>query len=231
MRRTCFLAIAALLLIASGTARAQLPTTFAYAVCSADSFYVIWTTYDPDPYGYPNWMGFDIMRRAVPGCGEYEMLNADVIPRAFVTTTQYFGGVTPYPGKEYEYIVRPVDADHQLVAIPGFCLGLSCNAYATCAPTTTPAVIGTVVDWGWAVAINPCPGSCYPGVYLENSAGGDALRPYAGTSTTVRLFGVVGCGSVEGCSISQLDHWDLGPCDGITPTSSHTWGQVKIRYR
>src|SRR5262245_27588960 len=90
MRRICLLSIAALLLFASGTARAQLPTASAYAVCSADSFYVIWTTYDPDPYGYPDWMGFDIKRRAVPGCGEYEILNADIIPRALVTTTQYF---------------------------------------------------------------------------------------------------------------------------------------------
>src|SRR5262249_33094790 len=160
-------AIAACLLITAAPARAQYPYISAYATCfSPDSFYVIIPQFDPyaDPYAYPYWAGFDILRRAVPGCGDFETVNADIIPRVFATTTYYFGGVSPSPATEYTYIVRPVDADHQLVSIPGFCQ--PCVGYATCAPLTTPFTIGTMYDVSGMLFVNPCPGACYPGAYL-----------------------------------------------------------------
>src|SRR5262245_14456395 len=229
MHRILFAAVASLVLLTAGTARAQHPLVSAYSTCYADSFYVIFTNVDPtgDPYAYPDWVGYDILRRAVPGCDTYETLNGDIIPRVFGTTTHYFGGIPPSPGTLYEYIVRPVDADHQLVPIPGYCQ--PCVSYATCEPLTTPFTIGTMFDAGWAVFVNPCPGACYPYVYVENPQA-DALRPYAGTNTTLRLFGTAYCGTVEGCAL-QLEHFDIGPCPGVVPAARQTWGKLKTIYR
>ena len=230
MPRTFLFAIAACLLLTAAPARAQYPYVSAYATCfSPDSFYVIIPQFDPyaDPYAYPNWMGFDILRSALPGCGAPERINADIIPRVFGTTTYYFGGTAPSPGTLYVYSVQPVDADHQLVSIPGFCQ--PCVAYETCTPAVTPFTVGTLTDIGFAVLVNPCPGSCYPSAYVEKPQA-TPLLPYVGTSTIVRLYGQANCGTVEGCSLT-LDHFDIGPCEGITAASSRTWGQVKIRYR
>jgi hypothetical protein len=229
MRRFRLLAIVSLLVLTAGTAHAQYPFTSASAFCAApDSFYVGWTTYDPtaDPYAYPDWVGYDILRRAVPTCGGYETLNAEVVPRVFGTHTHYFGGVAPSPGTQYEYIVRPVDLDRQPVSIPGFCQ--PCVGYETCTPLTTPFTAGTLIDAGWAVFVmNPCP--CYPAAYVENPQA-DAIRPYAGTGATLRLFGQAGCGTVEGCALN-LEHFEVVPSCEITAASARTWGQVKIRYR
>ena len=90
MVRSWILALAAVALLAAGTAHAQFPYTSAYAFCGSidgappDSFYVIWTTYDPtgDPNAYPDWVGYDVLRRPVPGCGGFEQVNSDFIPRA-----------------------------------------------------------------------------------------------------------------------------------------------------
>lgn len=229
MRRTCFLAIASLAVLVAGTASAQHQIS-AYATCFApDSAYVIWSAYDPsgDPYAYPDWVGYDVLRRAVPGCDQFERINDDFVPRFFGTTTHYFGLVTPSPETQYEYLVRPVDADHQPVSIPGFCA--PCVAYASCTPLTTPFTAGTVYDLGWAVFVNPCVGTCYPAAYVENPQA-DALRPYAGTTTTLRLYGIANCGTVEGCALN-LEHWDIAPCEGPTAATGRTWGQLKIRYR
>jgi hypothetical protein len=234
MYRTCLLTLVAVAVLGTGTAHAQLSTS-AYAFCGSidgappDSFYVIWTTYDltGDPYLYPDWVGYDVLRRPVPGCGSFEQVNTDFIPRVFGTYTHYFGGVPPSSATLYEYIVRPVDADHQPVSIPGFCA--PCVAYATCTPDATPFTIGTLTDLGWAVLVNPCPGTCYPAAYVEGPQA-DPLRPYAGTSTTVRLYGTANCGTVEGCALT-LDHFDLGPCGGVVPAAASSWGRVKIRYR
>jgi hypothetical protein len=227
MHRICFAAVASLVLLAAGTARAQYPFVSSSSICYADSFYVIFTNVDPtgDPYAYPDWVGYDILRRAVPECTPPVTVNAEMIPRVFGTTTHYFGGITPAPGTLYEYVVRPVDADHQPVSIPGYCQ--PCASYATCEPLTTPFTVGNVYDAGWAVFVNPCP--CHPPAYVENPQA-DALRPYAGTSTTVRLFGQAGCGTVEGCALS-LEHFDIVPNCAVTAASTRTWGQVKIRYR
>jgi len=230
MRRLTVFGIVSLALLAAGSAHAQSPFLSAYATCAPpDSFYVIWTTYDPnaDPYAYPNWVGYDVLRRALPGCGSYETVNADLIPRHFGTMTHYFGGVSPSPATEYEYIVRPVDADHQLVSIPGFCA--SCVAYGSCQPLTTPFTTGTIYDVSGMLFVNPCPGTCEPAAYLTGPHA-EELRPYAGSSTTVRLFGVANCGTVEGCAL-DLEHWEIGPCSGVVPTARPSWGRIKTIYR
>ena len=235
MRRMIFLSIAILALATIGTGRAQAQYFYlsAYTTCAItsgdpDSSYVIWTTYDvnSDPYAYPDWAGYDVMRRTLPGCDPEVRVNEEIIPRQVgMTHTRYFGDAAP-SGTLYEYRVVPVNTDHQLVFIGGgFCS--PCNAFVTCPPLSTPVTVGTLTDFGWALFINPC--ACYPGAYFEGPYANE-LRPYAGTNTAFRFFGSLGCGTVEGCSLG-IDHWELAPGCGIVPTAKRSWGSLKTIYR
>ena len=235
MRGTLVISAACLALAAAGarTVHAQNFYLSAYTTCAItssnpDSNYVIWTTYDvnSDPYAFPDWVGYDVMRRTLPGCDPEVRVNEEIVPRQVgMTHTRYFGTVAPSGGL-YEYRVVPVDADHQLVFIGGgFCS--PCNAFVTCPQFSTPMTIGTLTDLGWALLITPC--QCYPGAYFEGPHA-DELRPYAGTSTTIRFFGTMNCGTVEGCAL-DIDHWELAPTCGVTPTARDSWGRLKTIYR
>lgn len=217
-----------LLLLGALPAGAQ-HTLSAYSTCAPDdSVYVIWTLYDPtnDPYAHPEWVGYDVLRRGVATCEDFVRANNEIIPRlAGQSHERYWGEVIPSTGVVYEYRVIAVDADHQQIFLPGFCA--PCNVYQPCPQLSTPITIGTIEDWGWAVAVMPCPGTCYPGAYIQNPVG-DPLRPYAGTGTAFRFFGAVGCGTVEGCSMGP-DHWEAATC--VTPTVTRTWGRLKTIYR
>lgn len=232
MPRIHLLAIACLMLLAVGTRGAQAQYLSAYSTCSiasppADSLYVIWTTYEPfPPSDHPEWVGYDVMRRALPGCDGYVRANEEIIPREVGTThTVYWGEPTPAPGTLYEYRVIAVDANRQQLFYPGFCA--PCDVYQECPQLSAPVTVGTLVDETLWLRVIPCPGTCYPAPYFDGPIA-DALRPYAGTNTTFRFFGTVGCGGVEGCSMN-VDHWELTSC--VTPAATHSWGRLKTIYR
>ncbi|HKQ58710.1 MAG TPA: hypothetical protein VJY35_12650 [Candidatus Eisenbacteria bacterium] len=219
-------ALASILLIASGSrpAHAQFPSISAYSTCSPDSAYVVWQTFDP-AHAYPEWAGFDVFRRALPGCDELVRLNQEIIPR--LTEAGYslaFG--EPSTSATAEYRVLPVDASRQTVFIPGFCS--PCNAFVNCPPNSGPITEGTLVELApQFVYVIPCPGTCYPSPYLANGVPSE-LVPFIGTPTAFRFFGQVGCGGVEGC-VLNIDHWEPATC--VTPTAARTWGQLKTIYR
>ena len=232
MPRPLFVAIATAVLLAPGAPAAQGYHLSAYSTCAnSDSLYVIWYASEPPgPNPYPDWVGYDVPRRVPTECGGWESfarVNDEIIPRAVGTTqTFYFGQVVPATGTLYEYWVQPVDLNHQ----PSYpCCGYCspCNVLQVCPPLSAPVTIGVIEDWGWAVAVVPCPGTCYPGAYIEGPIA-DQLRPYAGTGTTFRFFGDVGCGTVEGCAL-QPDHWELTTC--VTPAATTSWGRLKTIYR
>jgi hypothetical protein len=230
MRRSIPLTLASLLLaVAAPEAHAQISVT-AYSACAPpDSAYVIWTTYDPsaDPYAVPEFVGYDVMRRVIPGCEEYVRANEEIIPRVFGTTTHYFQELSVAPGAVVKYQIRAVDADRQQVFIPGFCFSLSCETHLVCPPLSAPITIGRLEQIGSFVYVIPCPGTCYPSPYLdpETAAG---LAPYVGTSATFRFFGNVVCGGIEGCGIG-VDSWEPATC--VTTTKPVSWGRLKTIYR
>ena len=232
MHRTRFVPIASLALLAAATRPTHAQTFIyvsAYATCAGpDSLYVIWTAVDAaaDPNAYPEFVGYDVMRRPMGECVDYVPANAEIIPRVIGTTTHYFGELTPEAGRTFEYRVRAVDQNRQQVFIPGFCS--PCESYVNCPPLEAPITIGTLVDIGAGfIYVTPCPGSCYPFPYLDPKTA-DQLRPYAGTSTAFRFFGTIGCGSLEGCSIG-VDRWEFTTC--VTPVTTRSWGQLKTIYR
>jgi hypothetical protein len=67
-----------------------------------------------------------------------------------------------------------------------------------------------------------------PSAYLEGGVPG-GLAPYVGTPTALSLFGSIGCGSVEGCYFTAVDHWQVTTC--VTSTATRSWGQLKAIYR
>jgi hypothetical protein len=216
------------LVLGARPAQAQ-HTLSAYSTCaSSDSLYVIWTLYDAtaDPTAHPEWVGYDVLRRALPGCDAYVRANDQSIPRlAGQTHTRYFGEVVPATGTLYEYRVIAVDASHQQIFLPGFCA--PCDVYQSCPPFSAPVTVGTLLEEASWLRVSPCPGSCYPAALLEGPIA-DELRPYAGTTTAFQFFGTVSCGGVEGCALS-VDHWDLSSC--VTPTATRSWGRLKTIYR
>lgn len=229
MHRSRLIAFASLALLAAvaPAARAQQYVSV-YGACSTppDSTYAIWLSYDPDPLAYPNWVGYDVMRRVHPGCDDYVAANAQIIPRAPGTIQEfYFQEASPAPGQVVEYRIRAVDASHQEVFIPGFCA--PCDAYVNCPALSGPMTIGSLVQIGSFVYVTPCPGTCYPAPYLDDDAA-TALAPYVGTSATFSFFGQVSCGSVEGCSM-LVDHWESTTC--VTPNKASSWGRLKTIYR
>jgi len=225
MRRTFALVIAAaaFLLLASGTRPARASIS-AYSTCSPDSSYVIWNTYDPEPAN-PEWVGFDVLRRVMPGCDEYVRANDEIIPRqAEAGYMSSFG--EPSDGTTREYRVIAVDANRQRLFFPGFCG--PCEAYVTCPPNGSPITVGTLQELALGfVYVIPCPGSCYPAPYFTDGVPPE-LAPYVGTSATFSFFGQVACGGVEGCFFTP-DHWTSGTC--VTPAATQSWGRLKTIYR
>jgi hypothetical protein len=219
-------ALVSLLLLAAGPrpAHAQFPSISAYPTCLSDSSYVVWSVFDPAP-GHPEWVGFDVFKRVLPGCADYVRMNDQIIPR--LPEPGYTIGLgEPASGKAVEYRVIPVDINRQQVFLPGFCS--PCNAFANCPDLSSPITVGTLSELAPGfVYVIPCPGTCYPAPYF---AGGvpAGLAPYVGTSTAFSLYGDVACGGVEGCSLT-VDHWTLTSC--VTPVVTRSWGQLKAIYR
>jgi hypothetical protein len=228
MHRSPLIVVASFALLASlaSGARAQQYVS-AYAACSTtDSTYAIWLAGDPDPTAYPNWVGYDVMRRVHPGCDDYVAANAAIIPRVAGYQTFYFQELNPSPGHEIEYRILPVDASHQQIFIPGFCA--PCDGYTACPVASVPITVGTLQELAQGfVYVIPCPGTCYPSAYLDQNTAA-ALAPYVGTNTTFNFFGHVGCGGVEGCGL-QADRWEQTTC--VTPNKAASWGRLKTLYR
>lgn len=232
MARPALLAVVSVTVLTAGTAGAQGYTLSAYPYAAdPESLYVIWTTSEPPgPDPYPAWVGYDVLRRAA-GQGECEWanfvrVNDTIIPREVGQThTRSFGERAPSTATLYEYRVLPVDANRQ-PAYPccGFCA--PCNVFVSSPASSAPIAVGVIEDWGWALYVNPCPGTC-PGGYFEQGPV-DELRPYAGTGTAFRLFGTIGCGTTEGCALN-VDRWEITSC--VTPTVPRTWGALKTIYR
>ena len=222
------IAVVSLLFLAGGfrPALAQFPSISAYPACLVDSSYVVWSVYDPDQ-GHPEWVGFDVLRRVMPGCDGYVRVNDQIIPRN--TGPGYtIGFGEPASGMAVEYRVVPVDLNRQQVDLGGgFCS--PCNAFANCPPFSSPITVGTLAELATGfVYVIPCPGTCYPSAYFEGGVP-EGLAPYVGTSTALSLFGSINCGGVEGCSFNAVDHWQLATC--VTPVAKRSWGQLKAIYR
>lgn len=195
-----------------------------------------WTfSEDPNnPVGHPEWTGYDVYRRALPGCAAGTRVNATPFPRTpGVTESFTYLEAAPSLQTTFDYQVVPVDsARNPLTFSPAECQcgGPMSHGWASCPPNSAPLSQGTLTDLGWAIYLmNPCPGSCYGLFYVSQPEMIQQLRPYAGTGAVVRLWGTAGCGDIEGCGAS-LDHWDLAACPS-TAVRTTSWGRLKVIHR
>jgi hypothetical protein len=221
----------ALLVLSAAASRAGGFTLIQAAIdCSnGTTATVSWTMYvDPDnpPAPIAEWVGYDVFRRSAGDCGPYVRLNQEIIPKAPAFQTLSWND-SPTSETVFEYFVDVVDAQRQHVNL-GFA-DIHTRTWTTCPEFSTPITVGKIEDWGWALYIQPCAGSCYAGAYFSDEKRMTELRPYAGTEQIVRFFGSIGCCSVEGPGI-LIDHYELGAC-GITPAARASWGQLKAIYR
>jgi hypothetical protein len=205
----------------------------ASAGCSGDSLSFRWTfSEDPQfPTGHPEWVGYDVLRRSLAECGPFVRVNAEPFPRVLGATESFtYREAAPAPMTTFEYRLAYVDANRQPVV-----LGVSaCDdcafalAWASCPQYSAPLTQGTLGDWGWALYVQPTTGTCYESFYFDDPRAVEELRPYAGTGTTIRLFGEGFCGTVEGCGM-RVDHYEA--VEGPTPVHRSTWGHLKVIYR
>lgn len=191
-----------------------------------------WIETPGNPVGYPNWIGYDVLRRQAGTCDPYARLNDQSFPRVVGQThSGSFSEVAPALHTTFEYRVVPVDASHQQVIMSSVDCEPPCIHYASasCPDLSGPTTLGVVAqDLGWTVLIAPCSGSCWYSFYVSGSAV-QALQPYVGTGRVFAFYGPFGCGGIEGCglAVTRYDPADCGP----TPTQSTSWGRLKTAYR
>ena len=187
------------------------------------------------PVVRPDWVGYDVMRRAAASCGAVERVNDEIFPRTVGATHGHsLTDAAPAEGVAYEYRVVPVDAARNPVTLGlGWCDPCADRNWASSPTYSAPLTVGTILGGG-LLDVSPCPSTCFPVVYVDVLYGGAEqylkLVPYADTGTVVRLFGRIFCGTTEGCAI-VVDHFDLQTCDSITPTRGIRWGSLKTLYR
>ena len=226
-------AVAAGALLATGAANAGY--LYTSAQCAGSSISVRWTLYG-DPGGYPNFVGYDLYRRAQPECGLPVRLNAEILPRIpGQTHTVTFVDSTAATATMYRYDVALVDANHHGIIWQEFCDPCFSFAWESCPQFSAPLVQGTLESalplW---LSLWPCPGvDCYTHFYIERPWPPE-LEQYVGTGTAVRIYGPWSCANTEGCFIFGVVNFDVRPC-GITaveePEAPGTWGAIKAAYR
>ncbi len=239
MIRAPWMAVASLVILASLSAPARAGLLSTYATCDgSDNITVQWSFYeDPqNPVGHPEWVGYDVLRRSLDPCEPWTRVTATPYLRTpGISESFTYVEAAPAAQTAYEYQVILVDAGRNPLLFPI----TECDcwngsfAWVSCPLFSAPLTQGTLTDGGWALYVNPCPGSCYSACYLEGPLAPSLeqeLRSYLGTGTVLRFYGTLACGGVEGCGL-RLNHFDVAPCGSVVPATRSTWGQIKVLYR
>lgn len=206
------------------------PPTYSYASlsaqCNSGAMQIRLLAHDAGEH--PEIAGFHLYRRTLGSCDSSRRLTASPWTRnAGVDFTYTWTDATAPGGLAHEYHITAVDTnggevdaytlfsvlDSQLYDIS------SCNVDA-------PIGAGTVEDWGWVLAIVPCPASCFDLILAEQFP--PALRNLAGTGATAVVFGSFVCGTVEGC-LGHVTQFAPSACQ--VAAQPRTWSGFKRLYR
>jgi hypothetical protein len=195
-----------------------------------------WYEYAGCPTGDPAWTGYDLYRRSAEDCGAWVRVNPEPFHRTMGVSESFTFVDTPPAPQAYEYEVMLVKDDRTQAPYPDYreCGFWCCTqrAFAGCPVASVPVAHGLLVDWGWTLAVERCSGTCFTSAYLVADGAHrqilEAMVPYIGSE--VRIYGTVGCGSIEGCSIG-VSRFDVVPCSEVTEAGHTSWGRVKTIYR
>lgn len=218
-----------LALVLPAAAGAQPPTySYAYlnAGCNGGTMQIVVTAYDRGEH--PEFTGFHVYRRTLGTCAAPVRVTAAPVPRAAGTDyTLTVNDPTAAGDLAHEYHLMAVDSSGVESDAYGLFSVLDSQLYdiASCSPSP-PIAAGFVEDWGWALAVTPCPAGCFAWALLEEFP--PELRALAGTGTPVLVYGWFGCGSVEGC-LGHVTTFTTGSCQ--VGVQERTWGGLKRLYR
>ncbi len=164
-------------------------------------------------------------------CGTWVRINDVPYRRTMGASESFTHADAPPPGASYEYHIMIVRDDRTQAPYPenGSWMGSSPYTYAGCPESSVPVTHGTIVDWGYTLALQACPGSCFASGFFEGYDVVENLRSHIGAE--VRIFGHIGGGSIEGNYIYNVDHFELAPCTTVIPARPTTWGRLKAIYR
>lgn len=226
--------LAGVVLLAGSSRMAGAGVQTSTATCTgAPQITFSWDWYEFDFYttAHPEWVGYDVLRRPLNTCTPFERINAQSLPRVFGQAhSNVFVDTPPSQSETYEYRAVPVDVNRDPVVM----LYPDCDppcvkpTWASCPPASAPLVVGEITDWGWALAIGPCPGSCFFGFYFDGPIAQE-LRDQGRVGTIVKLFGTGWCCGVEGAAMNAVA-WEPGNCVS-TPARRTSWGELKTIYR
>ena len=227
--RSCAVALITLIAGCVVLARAQDPVypwvTFV-GTCQGSTMELVLTGEDDGQH--PEVTGFDIVRRTHGACGdEWVRITADPIPRVFGEAFDLrCTDPSAADGALYYYQVFGVDAQrtartdlYTLYWMPGS----NDATFAGCGHTL--AGHGTLTDDGGWWLFEPCPGTCFPSVWVEQWL--DTLEPFVGTGVALALYGGFGW-TIEG-HLMIVEDFEIQPC--TTAAQPSTWSKAKQIYR
>lgn len=237
--RSRFVLVSAIALTVTGLTAGPVRVTHAGAMSASASctgpqqitFSWQWGESSSYPTDRPEWVGYDVLRRPINACGPVERINPEPFPRLHGQSHSHsFVDTPPSTFETYEYQAIPVGSSRDPVHLGVYDCDPPCvkPAWASCPTASAPLTIGVLDDWGWAMAVQPCPGSCYVGFHFGNPIAQE-LRDQGRLGTIVKMYGRGWCCGVEGAAMDAT-RWEPGDC-GPTPTVRPSWGELKTIYR
>lgn len=211
-------------------ASGYLTTTATSGAGTTASVHWEWSQIPDSPADPAAWVGYDVLRRPAAPCGEFVRITpTPVLRMPGVSEAFTIQDALPASAALYQYRVVPVDAQRNALTL-GWQVCDQCvwNAWVSGPDLSAPIVVGTLLDMGWALQVQPCGDGCYPLGYVDREWA-TTLRPYAGTGTVLAIYGTATCGTVEGCAF-VVDHVAATACT-VTPARASTWGRLKAAYR
>lgn len=216
-------------LVFPGAVRSQPPSySYAYlrAQCQSGTLRIVLTAYDRSEH--PEIIGFHVYRRTLGVCNsQVRVTTAPLVRAAGTDYTLTVEDASAPATQAHEYHLAAVDVngverDAYTLFSP---LDSSLFMIASCA-SSPPIASGLVEDWGWALAVMPCPASCFDWVLLDEFP--VELRALAGTGTPVLVHGWFVCGTVEGC-LGRVTTFTTTSCQ--VAVQEQTWSGFKRLYQ
>ena len=177
-----------------------------------------------------SWVGWVVDRRTIGLC-EPEARVGDVTPFAAGPHTYQLNDADVTGDVTYCYRVFAVDDQggrHYLGMPPEFPPGYYHDAYASLGGGGKVAR-GVLVDLGWTLGINVCPGFCWEPVAFISGPPPE-LAAEVGSGAVVMIRGSL-TNEFEGPYIQEVTDWFFAGECGTLPATPASWGGLKAIYR
>lgn len=177
-----------------------------------------------------DWLGWVVARTTVGHCSEWVTVSTvQALPDSGQTNSVEVEDVV-VPDQSYRYGIRMVAADGGIIDAPASVFFWPEIHFAYVACNGTPMMQGRLIDGGWAIFVDLCPGACWAPISILNP--GD-IEPYGGlvgTDLVFELSGEVICGGIEGCGLDVDGIRILAACDDPVVSEARDWSTIKAMF-